>query len=388
MRLRMRSRTFRQEKKIRDRRMQHICQNGVRYNSRTSSGNNQNNERYFRHDVQQVRNRRKPSTRKILHTNSKRNSKLPNRAGPYSTGTPRRRRMLAVQLPIPMQRMPQTKKHRRKKSQNKKTMNIYYDCEFLEGTQDKRIFGIKTGRKTPPTIDLISIGMVREDGSEYYAISKDFNLKEAWYRYDSKTEEVHGDMRNVFPEGRRIKVYWIRENVLRPIWIHLVNEHNRKVSRISLTINHKDEKQFTLKSFKRLLLTYGKSNSQIASEVEWFCQIRKTVEGDEYTGLVTEVYHNEEINLYGYYSAYDHVALSWLFGKMINLPNGFPMYTKDLKQYIDEFAKTESDINGIPKKEAMNIIKRMSNYPKQENKHSAIQDARWNQKLHEFLKSI
>lgn len=267
-------------------------------------------------------------------------------------------------------------------------MNIYYDCEFLEGTQDKRIFGIKTGRKTPPTIDLISIGMVREDGSEYYAISKDFNLKEAWYRYDSKTEEVHGDMRNVFPEGRRIKVYWIRENVLRPIWIHLVNEHNRKVSRISLTINHKDEKQFTLKSFKRLLLTYGKSNSQIASEVEWFCQIRKTVEGDEYTGLVTEVYHNEEINLYGYYSAYDHVALSWLFGKMINLPNGFPMYTKDLKQYIDEFAKTESDINGIPKKEAMNIIKRMSNYPKQENKHSAIQDARWNQKLHEFLKSI
>ena len=37
-----------------------------------------------------------------------------------------------------------------------------------------------------PTIDLISIGIVSSDGSEYYAISKDFNLKEAWNRVDEK----------------------------------------------------------------------------------------------------------------------------------------------------------------------------------------------------------
>ena len=60
-------------------------------------------------------------------------------------------------------------------------MSKYFiDLEFLEGTQ-KKLFG-----ETKPTIDLISIGIVCEDGREYYAISKDFNLKEAWNRYDLK----------------------------------------------------------------------------------------------------------------------------------------------------------------------------------------------------------
>ena len=62
-------------------------------------------------------------------------------------------------------------------------MKYFYDTEFLEGKQDRRFLGIKYG-KTLPTIDLISIGIVCEDGREYYAISKDFNLKEAWNRFD------------------------------------------------------------------------------------------------------------------------------------------------------------------------------------------------------------
>ena len=34
--------------------------------------------------------------------------------------------------------------------------------------------------------------------------------------------------------------------------------------------------------------------------------------------------------LWGWYSAYDHVILCQLFGRMIDLPKGWPMYTKDL----------------------------------------------------------
>lgn len=41
-------------------------------------------------------------------------------------------------------------------------MKYFYDCEFLEGKQDKTILGFKYG-KTKPTIDLISIGIVAED---------------------------------------------------------------------------------------------------------------------------------------------------------------------------------------------------------------------------------
>lgn len=65
-------------------------------------------------------------------------------------------------------------------------MDYYLDTEFLEGTQKKRMFGININ--TMPTIDLISIGLVGEDNREYYAVSKDFNLREAWDRFQVKEE--------------------------------------------------------------------------------------------------------------------------------------------------------------------------------------------------------
>ena len=43
-------------------------------------------------------------------------------------------------------------------------MKYYLDTEFLEGTQKEK-FPISLFRKnTPPTIDLISIGIVSEEG--------------------------------------------------------------------------------------------------------------------------------------------------------------------------------------------------------------------------------
>ena len=43
-----------------------------------------------------------------------------------------------------------------------------------------------------------------------------------------------------------------------------------------------------------------------------------------------------EISFYAYYADYDWVVFCWVFGKMIDLPEGFPMYCRDLKQMIDE----------------------------------------------------
>src|SRR5690606_21622540 len=99
---------------------------------------------------------------------------------------------------------------------NRIIMKYFLDTEFLEGTQ-KGFFG----KKSKPTIDLISIGIVSEDEREYYAISKDFNLKEAWNRWEKKP--VYGEFELVKnPEGW-IREYWIRDNVLLPIykeWVH------------------------------------------------------------------------------------------------------------------------------------------------------------------------
>ncbi len=39
-----------------------------------------------------------------------------------------------------------------------------------------------------------------------------------------------------------------------------------------------------------------------------------------------------DLELWAWYGAYDHVAYAQLFGKMIDLPEGFPMFTHDLKQ--------------------------------------------------------
>lgn len=52
-------------------------------------------------------------------------------------------------------------------------MNYYFDCEFIEGFH-KPLFG-----KRRHHIDLISIGIVCEDGRRYYAISKEYNFNDA-----------------------------------------------------------------------------------------------------------------------------------------------------------------------------------------------------------------
>jgi len=74
---------------------------------------------------------------------------------------------------------------------------------------------------------------------------------------------------------------------------------------------------------------------------------------------------------YAYYADYDWAVFCQLFGSMINLPKGFPMYCIDLKQELDMLNRP--DLETYP------------SYPKQENEHNALDDARWNKKLHKFI---
>ena len=70
---------------------------------------------------------------------------------------------------------------------------------------------------------------------------------------------------------------------------------------------------------------------------------------------------------WGYFADYDWVAFCWLFGCMVDLPNGWPMYCRDLKQLADSLDK--------PRFEG----------PKGE--HNALEDARWNKAFYEYLTS-
>lgn len=155
---------------------------------------------------------------------------------------------------------------------------FYYDCEFIE---------------RPSTIDLISIGMVGEDGSEYYAVSSEFDESAA--------------------------SLWVRENVLT-----LLPPEEERVSR-----------------------------ARIRADLLGFLVPSKS----------------DKVELWGYYSAYDHVALCWLFGPMVDLPPGMPKYTRDLKQWADTLGNPK-----LPKDPA--------------DEHHALADARWVREAWQFLKQI
>ena len=114
---------------------------------------------------------------------------------------------------------------------------IFFDTEFIEDGK---------------TIDLISIGMVRDDGETYYAESSDCDL--------SRADQ------------------WVKDNVL----IHL-----RGGSAI-------------------------KSRRQIAADIVAFA--------------------GPSPEFWAYYADYDWVVLCQLFGRMIDLPKGWPMFCRDLKQ--------------------------------------------------------
>lgn len=149
-------------------------------------------------------------------------------------------------------------------------MIITYDTEFHDDGK---------------TIDLISIGMVREDGQELYCVSEEFDVRRA---YSNE---------------------WIRDNVLvhlpamarqSPIWGYPW----------SIDRNHDDVW----------------SRAETAARVRDFIQATPNPE------------------LWAYFSAYDHVALAQLYGKMMALPPGIPMYTNDIMQEIHRRGISKADL--------------------------------------------
>ena len=214
-------------------------------------------------------------------------------------------------------------------------MKYFLDTEFIEGTQHT-FFG-----KTKPTIDLISIGIVAEDGREYYAISKDFNLKEAWNRYDWKQKKVNDGIPGAY------KVYWIRENVLKPIF----DEWNKY-----------SYHTFNYKNMKYCINMIGKSNKQIAEDIKDFV----------FKGQGQKIRFDNSIQFYGYYSDYDWVVFCWLFGKMIDLPKGFPMFAFDIQQQIEEYK--------IDKEQLLKEVPQISC-------HNALQDAIWNKDAYNWIQN-
>lgn len=243
-------------------------------------------------------------------------------------------------------------------------MKYFLDTEFIEGLH-KPMFG-----KKRHFIDLISIGIVSEDGAEYQAISKE-------YDYATASD-------------------WVKKNVILPLY-----------RAQSPTI-----KQFTNPhTFHKAV---GKSNAKIANEIIAFINPHmNTDSGGYFETLILDdgygvahgiksfspddncpyfIWRNQP-EFFGYYADYDWVLLCSLFGTMMQLPKGFPMYCRDLKQMVDgkvlSFMRNVDSAKGtkdqISFDKQLEIFKKLPGYPKQANEHGAIDDARWNRDLYKFL---
>jgi hypothetical protein len=173
-------------------------------------------------------------------------------------------------------------------------MRIFYDTEFLE-----------SGPAEP--VRLISIGMVRDDGREYYAVS------------DEATKRPLAGMIR--------KNDWLMANVVP-----------------ALPKAHGD---WNLYQPRRWLFNYSdpcvKPRPVIANEV------REFILGSDPSGAVPHV------ELWADWAAYDHVALCQLWGRMIDLPDGIPMWTHDLRQELER-SGGEKQVPSMPGIRAHNAL--------------------------------
>ena len=164
-------------------------------------------------------------------------------------------------------------------------MRYFLDTEFIENG---------------PAFPLIplSIGIVCENGKEFYAVNKDAPL------------ELAND--------------WVKANVL----------------------PHLGEPRVAVMDLGPAIKSFVQANGM------------KNFDG------TPSVY--ERSQFWGYYADYDWVVFCQLFGTMMDLPKGWPMYCCDLKQLCDSIGNPP-----LPKQNS--------------TEHNALADARWNKEVYDFL---
>jgi 3' exoribonuclease, RNase T-like len=161
-------------------------------------------------------------------------------------------------------------------------MRYWYDWEFLEDG---------------PTIEPISIGIVAEDDRQYYAVMS----------------EVETD------EGLRDRLRghrWLMTNV---------------VPHLPLAVSPEQSGRSERSPYGRFCLDMNDSRVKprwvIANEVRDFLLVGGDVE------------------LWGWYSAYDHVCLAQLWGPMVHRPKGIPMWINDLRQEAHRLGIAQEDMD-------------------------------------------
>ena len=194
-------------------------------------------------------------------------------------------------------------------------MRYFIDTEFIDNGQ---------------TIDLISIGIVCEDGRELYLQSADFDSSRA--------------------------SQWVHENVIErlsmcshvPSPAYATSVYTNK----SFHGNWQGQCTFERRSEDTGVIVgayedcFWRTRDQLMREVRSFFN------------------PSDGFELWGWCAGYDFVAFCQLFGTMMDLPAGWPHYIKDLQYELDKRGISDDE---LPKQE--------------EGLHNALSDARHMKKL-------
>lgn len=161
-------------------------------------------------------------------------------------------------------------------------MKVFYDTEFLED-----------GR----TIDLISIGMVAEDGRELYLVNDAVGSR---------------------PLHERICNHkWLMGNVVR-----------------SLPLAPRPDPI----SIAEALSTLFSPTAQFTLDMDHVAVVPTRVIRNQVRQFILDT---PDVELWADYGAYDHVVLAQLWGPMVKLPDGIPMWTHDLRHLVEQHPNVE-----------------------------------------------
>ncbi len=182
-------------------------------------------------------------------------------------------------------------------------MKIYVDSEFIDDCK---------------TVDLISIGLVAEDGRELYLQSTEFNIDRA--------------------------SQWVRDNVLMHLGVcpHIETHPGYSLGTIyGMQVQHKQGQCTFEEPVKGItgLRMPKMSGFIIGAYADCPWRTREQLRNEVTAFLDTEKYGKPEF--IGWCSSYDHVALCQLHGTMMDIPDGWPHYIKDLQFILDEQGITD-----------------------------------------------
>lgn len=143
-------------------------------------------------------------------------------------------------------------------------------------------------------------------------------------------------------------------------------EYPCTIDLISVGVVSEDDRELYLVSSE---FDASMANAWVEDNVLSNLGLGRRLPNSEIAGHLLRFIGHDSPRIWGYYADYDWVAICWLFGPMIELPDGWPMYCRDIKQLADGL--------GNPKLPA-----------DPDAEHNALADARWNRRAHEFLMNL